>query len=126
MPTTDLDFTNLDDLATLIKAAGVRSVETDPGKINPPGVFIKVDGIGDNLLSGVTIQTTLYLVVPDQDVRRALSALADLYNLVYPVLRSVGGPTGPIRTTGLVLPNAQTPLPSLAAPLDLLTTPNEE
>jgi hypothetical protein len=123
---TDLDFTNLDDLAQMLTEAGVRSVSTDPAKVNTPGVWIKVDGIGDNLLAGVTIRTTLYLIVPDQDVRRALTALAAMYNTVYPVLRSVGGPTGPIRTTGLVLPNSQTPLPALAAPLDLLTTPNTE
>lgn len=123
---TDLDFSNLEDLATLLTAAGVRSVTTDPAKVNTPGVYVKVEGIGDNLLAGVTIQTTLYLVVADQDIRRALDALATLYNLVYPVLHGIGGPTGPIRTTGLALPNASTPLPSLAVPLDLLTTPNEE
>lgn len=126
MPGTDLDFTNIDDLADMLKAAGVRSVTTDPGKVNTPGVFVKVEGLGDNLLAGVTIRTTLYLVVQDKDVRRALTALADLYNLVYPVLHQLGGPNGEIRTTGLVLPNGQTPLPSLAVPLDLLTTPNTE
>lgn len=125
MATDDLNLDDLDDLVALVKAAGVRSVELDPAKVNAPGVWVRFDGIATGTLSGLTLRTTLFLVVPEQDRKRAGKALQELFNKVVPVLRTIGGPSGDTTPAGLALPPSQTPLPALAVPMDLLTI-NEE
>lgn len=127
MATDDLNFDDLDALIALLKAADpghelIRSVSVDPSEVNVPGIWVAVEGIGPHTFAGVTIRTTLYLIVPDGDIRRVLTKLADMFNLVRPALP---GPHDPATRAGVVLPSSTTPLPALAVPFNLLTT-NEE
>lgn len=126
MESTDLNFADLDELAQLlVEVDGVRSANVDETKVQTPGVWIRVDGISLDTLAGLTIKTTLFLIVSERDRPRALVELQTLFNKVMPVLRNIGGPTGDTTTAGVVLPGSQTPLPALAVPLDLLTTQEE-
>lgn len=125
METTDLDFGNLEILATALEDAGVRSVSIDPGDLNLPGVLIQVTGIGQDLLAGCTIKTNLLLLVDDVKPKQTAQQLQDLYNLVVPVVRGYGGPTDDSVMGKWVLPGQPTPLPGISVPLDLLTTSEE-
>lgn len=118
-----LAFDDLDELAGRFKAAGVRSVELDPAKVNAPGVWLRVDTLDQGELAGdVTFGITVHLIVPERGVRRGLDELGVLYNTVAPVLAGIGGPTGQVRLVGVQLPGSSTPLPALAIPIDLDTT----
>lgn len=121
-----LSFADLPELEQLLAApAGVRSASTDPEKVNAPGVWIRVDGVGfDRLGPQQTTHLTLHLVVGDKSThQRALNALASLYAAVAPVLDTLGGPAErDYSLVGLVLPGSSAKLPCLAVPFDLLTT----
>lgn len=122
MSTQDLDFGNLDELAGLLTAAGVRSASTNPAEITTPGVWIRFDGVSLDRLAGCTIKLTLHLIVGDAEPRIVMPELAALFNQVRPVLNDLGGPAGDTTRVGVVLPNSTKPLPALAVPLDLITT----
>lgn len=119
--TNTLSFADLDALAQILRNGGVGSVSVDAAEVNVPGVWIRFDGVGERL-AGLTLNTTLYLMVGDQDPRRALDALAALYNQVAVALRPIGGPAGPATRAGVVATPGTIPLPALAVPFDLLTT----
>ncbi len=116
-----LDFTPLVELTEALEAAGVRS-SLDPSDLNLPGAWVTVESIqAANLAGSLTLGTVVYLIAPDQDYRRAMEALADLYN------RAVGPtavvtPDGPVVPQGVILPDTSTPLPALRVPVNITTT----
>lgn len=121
--TAELDFSNLATLAGVLTAAGIRSADTDPAKVQAPGVWIRFDGVELDNLAGVTILATLHLVAPASTFTTVQTQLADLFNQVIPALAAIGEqPAGTTRPAGVVLPGSTTPLPALAVPLELLTT----
>lgn len=118
-----VDFTAIDDLVAALRASpaqggpGLRA-DVDPALLSPPCVWVNLQGFSDDTLDGIAYRLQLVLIAPDQDHRRAMTALADLYNKVLTVL----DPTGETTTQGTVLPDAPTPLPSLAVPFTLLAS----
>lgn len=120
----DLDFGNLDTLADILRAGGIRSVDTDPAKVQTPGVWIAVRRVSLDNLDGVTIGVDLVAVVAAKAPRLALPDLADLFNIVKAVLddNGLGGPDEDSRLVDVVFPGSLTPLPGLSIPLDLQTT----
>lgn len=124
MATDDFNPADLDDVAASLKAIeGVNSADTDPSKVQTPGVWIRFDGLGAGTLAGLAVKVTLHAVVASTgDRRRDLGAVATLHNLIKPVVESLGGPSGVITPTGLILPGSATPLPCLQVPVDLMTT----
>lgn len=104
----------LDDLAQLLKDAGVRSASTDPAEVNTPGVFIACGPITlDKLDDGVTIQADLRLVVADNGLKRSRDALMTLLGKVLTVVT----PDGPMTPQAVVLPKNPKPLPGLTVPV---------
>lgn len=133
MAVDDFEPTDLDELVEAIKAADpthelIRSVSLNPDEVKLPGVWIRFDGLDDNLLGGVTVNLTLHLIVANAGgFARVLAGLAQLRNLVKPVVVGYGGPNGRTTRTSVILPgNTSTPMPALAMPLDLLTSQPEE
>lgn len=125
MATTDLDFANLDQLVTALKAAGVRSASIDPAELNLPGVLIEVTGVSLDLLAGVTIKLNLVCLVSDDKPKQAAKQLQALFNKVADVARAHGGPTDDSTVGRWVLPGSAAELPGISVPLDLITTSEE-
>lgn len=130
MAVDDLNPADLAELVTALKAAGtpeqIRSVSLDPDKVQLPGIWVRFDGVRENSLAGLTVRTTVFLIVPAAGgISRQLAALAELRNVVAPVIKSYGGPNGDTTRTGVILPSGPAALPSLAVPLDLLTSQEE-
>lgn len=113
---------DLDALAAVLVAGGVTSVSVDAAEVNVPGVWIRFDGVAETQLAGLTVNTTLFLIVGDGDSRQVLTRLAALYNQVAVALRPLGGSAGPATRAGVVQAAGTIPLPALAVPFDLLTT----
>lgn len=133
MPVDDLNPADLDELATALYDADpthelIRSATLNPDEVQLPGIWIRFDGLGAGTLAGLTVRTTLHLIVPNAGgVARVLGKLAELYNVARPVIAGYGGPSGDVLRTGVLLPsNAAQPMPALAVPLDLLTSQPEE
>lgn len=129
MAVDDFNPDDLDELVDALKGADpsgeiIRSVSIDPDELQLPGVWVRFDGLTDNLLAGVTVNLTLFLIVPNAGgIKRVLAALAGLRNTVLPVVRTYGGPNGPTTRSSVLLPGTTpTPMPALAVPLDLLTS----
>lgn len=122
MAANSLNFEDLDELVELLKAAGVRSVDTEPARVNLPGVLVDVQGFELEQLAGLTIQTRLLLIAKAVEFRTSTKQLQDLFNQVVPVLQTLGGPTGTTTVVAVTLPGSQSPLPALSVPFDLLTT----
>lgn len=124
MATTDLDFADLEQLATLLRAGGIKSVDVDPAKVTTPGVWIAPRTVSLNNLAGVTIRVDLVAVVASVDAIRDLKALAVLFNKVKAVLdaNNLGGPDEDSTVVSVKLPASKSPLPGLSIPLDLYTT----
>lgn len=120
-----LDFADLDELATILEAAGVRDVSMDPSKLNLPGVWIELNGIDLDVLDGLTIKVNLVCLTGDTDPRRAATQLAALFNQVVPAIASLGGPAGVTTAGTWTFPGSTARLPGLAIPLDLTTTTEE-
>lgn len=117
-----MDTADLDTLAETLTAAGAVSVDTDPAKIRPPGVWIRVDGFDYDVRdASVAWHLTLHLIVPERDPRRSLDALSDLFDDLVPALSDLGGPDNPVSVAGVVLPGSTTPQPALAVPLTVYT-----
>lgn len=119
-----LDFDDVEALAELLRTGGIRSVDTDPAKVQTPGVWIAVRRVSLDNLDGVTIGLDLVAVVPASAPRLALPKLAALFNQVKAVLdaNGLGGPDDDTRVVDVVFPGSQSPLPGLSIPLDLQTT----
>lgn len=119
----DLDFANVDELIAALADAGVTATMNE-NDVRAPGVWVRFSGLPDSPLGGCTIGLTLYAVVDKiSDRSLQMAALAALWNKVRPVVQHFGGPNGTPVPVGLPLPgNATTALPSLAIPLDLITT----
>lgn len=123
----DIDELVADLLATDPDNDVIRSVSLNPDEINLPGIWIRFDGLDDNLLAGVTVKLTLHLIVGNAGgFKRVLAQLAAMRNLVKPAVVRYGGPNGPTTRTSVILPGNTTPMPALAMPLDLLTNQPEE
>lgn len=111
-----IDFARVDDVCTLLKSAGVRSVDVDSAKVARPGIWVKVERVNQrDRLGGYSFGLTLYGVVADKDPRRAA---ADLQLLLNKVTR-VADADGPITFQDLAMPDGAV-LPSFAFPLDYL------
>lgn len=104
------------NLVDLLEAAEVRAT-MDPAEVNVPGAWVTLDGFQVTNLRGATaVDVAVYLIVGDQDTRRALDSLADLYAKVVPgVLR----PDGRVVAQGVLLPDSSTALPALKVPVRL-------
>lgn len=132
MAVDDFNPADLVELVDAIKAADpsgelIRSVSFNPDEVKVPGVWLRFDGLDDGILAGLTVKLTLHLIVPNAGgFGRVLAQLAELRNLVKPVVATYGGPNGPTVRTGVILSTTTQPLPALAIPLDLLTTQDEE
>lgn len=116
-----VDFAAIDDLVAALRepAPGpALRADVDPALLSPPCVWVNLQGFSDDTLGCLAYRLELVLIVPDQDHRRAMTALAGVYNKVITVL----DPTGETTTQGTVLPGAPTPLPSLAVPFTLLAS----
>ena len=119
-----LDPADLEQLATELRAAGVRSVDYDPANVKAPGAWLRLDTLAPDTLDGaVNVGLTLFLVVPANGVTRSLGALSDLLDLAFPVLQRLAASIDQASITGLVLPGSTTPLPALSVPITLHTIP---
>ena len=129
MAVDDFNPADLDELVDALGALDpvvVRSVSLNPDEVNLPGIWIRFDGLNDNVLAGLTVRLTLHLIVGNGGgFARVLAALADMRNLVKPVVAGYGGPTGPTARTSVILSAGTQPMPALAIPLDLLTSQEE-
>lgn len=119
-----LDFGNLDELATLLKSGGVRSVSADPARVNTPGVWINPKTVRLDLLDGCVIPLDLVCVVASSEYRTSSKALADLFNQVVDALHAggLGGPEVDAVIGSVLLPGSTSPLPCISIPLDLHTS----
>lgn len=125
---SDLEVADLDQLGVLLTTdpSALRSFSVDPSKVQLPGIWCRVDQLDEDNLSGLTVSTTLHLIVADADWDRAIANLAPLFNQIKEQLRALGGITGPSRLVGVTLPGSSTPMPALAVPFDLTTTQESE
>lgn len=115
-----LGLDEVDDLVADLKAAGL-SASVDPAEVNPPGVWVRSQGLSLDTLGGFTWALQLHLVVPDNGHRLAREALLELFNQVLPVAEPDADPY----FQGLVLPHTPKPLPGLVVPLNLTDTYQE-
>lgn len=116
----EISFAPLDDLGTALEAVdGIRTANVDPAKVTAPGVWIQGTGVDLDRLDGYTLTARLLLVVPDNGHRRAMTALAELLNLVLDVV----DPAGTITPAEVTLPGDPAPLPALSVPVSLLVSP---
>lgn len=113
--------TAVTDLVDALNGAGIDAA-ADPQDLTPPGVWVQLESIDHNLLSGdVTVRLRLYLIAGDTGT---LNALDTLSTLLRRVLRIVD-PNTDQPTTGesVYLPdNPSTPLPALRINIDTLET----
>ena len=118
-----IDWTEVDDLAGVLVAAGVESVDVDPTRVRAPGVWISVRAIAtEKLYGGPTYRLSLFCLAPDTDHRTARDLLAELHNTVAPVVDELGGTTGDVELVTLQIPGGAT-LPALRIPVDMDTDP---
>lgn len=119
LDTADLEFfaTQLRDLG------GLASVDFDPAKVRPSGVWLRVDTLRPfGLAGGCEVQLTAFLVVAGNGYMRSLTKLTELLEVVEPTLLELAYEVGPAEVTGLVLPASSAPLPALSIALTLHTT----
>jgi hypothetical protein len=89
----------------------------DPAEVNTPGAWVSWEGFqAANLAGSVRHLVAVYLIVGDQDWRRASAGLADLYNQAVPAAIT---PDGPVVPQGVVLPSTPTELPALRVPVHI-------
>jgi hypothetical protein len=123
-----LDFSDVETVVTALKApapggAALRSVSTDPSKVNPPGVWVQVLSFEQDRLEGLALELAIVMVAPDQAIAQAMATLQQLWNKARPVLESFGGPSGPTQVVSVTLPNLAAPIPGLSVPMSLSTSP---
>lgn len=113
----DLTFAPVENLVELIESAGLQAAQ-DPAKLNMPGAWVTVDQVVPSTLAGGwQIQCLVFLIVQDQDYRRASRRLAEAFNKLHDVVE----PDGPVRPQGVIMPGDPTPLPALRVPVNLYT-----
>lgn len=131
MTTAPLKFDKADLLAFLAMLVGtegglIRSSSTDPSKVQTPGVWVRVNQIRRSRLAGGSdVDMTLFPVVGDTDWDTAYQVLLPVLDELLAVLNQIGGPTGPIVPTALVLQGSSTGLPAFSVPFTLHTTTEE-
>lgn len=91
-----------------------------PSECVAPGAWLQLQTIRQERLSGPTFGCVLYLLAPDSEPIATLTQLANLLDVVRPVVDELGGPTDAIRLTTVQLPDS-TRLPALAVPFDIDT-----
>ena len=101
----------------------IRSVDLDVTKVNPPGVWVQFVGFGQVTLNGLAVHLVLNVLAPDTEPRAALDVLAPLTRTVLAGIAGLGGPTGEVTATGLIVAGSgsSTPLPAFTIPFDLYT-----
>ncbi len=118
-----LSMAPLQNLVELLQAGGLRAT-LDPASVNLPGAWVTLEGFqAANLARDHRLLAVVWLLVPDTDARRALEALADLFNQVVP---SILVPDGQVNVQGVQLPDTTTVVPGLRVPVHLFTQPTEE
>lgn len=124
MAVDDFNPADLDDVVAILRAIeGVRSADRDPAKVHTPGVWIRWDGLGPGTLGGLAVKATLWPVVPlTGDLVRDQGVLAALFNLIKPVIESLGGPAGDVTWSPLILPDSGAPLPAMQIPVVINTS----
>jgi len=123
MAVDDFNPSDLDELATQLRAIEGVSADRDAAKVQTPGVWIRFDGLAAGTLASLGVKLTLHAVVATTgDKPRDLDKVAALYNSIKPVIAANGGPSGDITPTGLILPGSTVALPCLQIPLHILTT----
>lgn len=100
-------------------AVDLRAAQ-DPAEVNAPGAWVTWEGFQvANLRGSMRHLLAVYLVVGDQDWRRASKALADLYNQAVPAAIT---PDGPVVPQSVILPGSPTELPALRVPVHYTET----
>lgn len=118
MAADELTFAPVEELVQLIQGTGLEAAQ-DPSKLNMPGAWVTVDQVvPSSLAGGWELQCLVFLIVADQDYKRAAKRLAEAFNL----LHQVAEPDGPVRPQGVIMPGDPTPLPALRVPINLYTT----
>ena len=104
--------------------AGVQlRASQDPAEVNTPGAWVVWEGVHVvNLRGSYRHLLAVYLVVGDQDWRRATGALSSLYNQAVPAAIT---PDRPVVPQGIVLSGSTTELPALRVPVHVTLTETE-
>lgn len=119
-----LNPADLDQLATALRDAGVRSVDYDPAQVHAPGIWLRLDTLTPATMDGgVEVGLTMFPVVAATGTTRSLGALSELLDLALPVLQAWASGYGAATVTGLALPGSSAPLPALSLPFTLHTIP---
>lgn len=112
-----LSFAPLDELVQLLVDAGL-SASTNPEDVNLPGAWVTVEAISTLSVDwSLQLECVVFLVVGEQDYRRAYTKLAELYNAA-----TAAGviPDGPVVPQGVVMPGVAAPMPALRVPINLI------
>lgn len=113
MSTPDLDLTEVDTwLEGLAALDGIESATRDPGRLNLPGVLVRILDIRIDTLdqSAWKLDLDVLLVTADDDVYAAQGSLADLLNRARPFF---GNPPGSFTPRSFPMPDGST-RPALA------------
>ncbi len=114
-------------LSDAVPVPRLRTVTSEPSKVDTPGCWLRFDRVRHNILDGgYELDVTAHLVVPEQEVWRAHDQLSALFTDLQPTLERVGYTGDGIAFVGLILPGSSTPLPALAVPLTLTIEPDTE
>lgn len=129
MAADDFNPADLDAVLDILRAEpDPIPAELDPVKVRRlPGVWLRFDGFTHDQMHGLSLNTTLYVVVPESDRIRATNELADLWNRIKAKLRAAGLEVfDQVRPASLILPTSTTGRPALAVPLEIPTCQTEE
>lgn len=119
MAVPEIDLTGpLEALCVAFRAAGVRSAETDPGRLNLPGVLVELAAIRFELLEGAMIAARVSLVAPDVAIDQVHELLADLLARVSATI----DPDGDVIATRVATGEQSTLMPALQCTVTLPTT----
>lgn len=129
MNPTDWNPADLDDLVDRLRtgvaglADPIRSVDLDVARVNPPGVWVQFLGFGQVTMTGLAVRVGLNVLAPAIDPRPAMGVLAPIVANVLASIGPLGGPSGDVVATGLIIAGSgsSTPLPALTVPFDLYT-----
>jgi len=116
-------FADLDTVLAELRGAAdpPLSVDYDPARVLVPGVWVLVDQLSRDRLAGTyTARLRLHLLAADTEHMAARAQLAELHDVVAPVVDSYGGAVEPTRPVVVVMPSAAR-LPALAVVVDIET-----